>query len=265
MLEDTGLGRDARLVPEGVLRADGHPVEFVHSGMEERPAPEVETCLFRVVQEATTNIARHADATSCRVYLQRLPASAVLTVEDNGGGFDPGAAGRGAPEGASVCSASKSGSRTPGGRSGSKARRAAARASPSNCRPAHRRPGPPTPSRRRTPSARQIQEADRDPDPAGRRPHAGAPGSPAHPRRTAGLAGGGRDAGTASRRVSGWRRTCSRTSSILDIGMPQLNGAGSRPADHEAGAGGPRADALDARRRGAHHEGGRSGGERSTA
>jgi len=64
----------------------------VHSGMEERAAPEVETCLFRVVQEATTNIARHAGATSCRVYLQRLPSSVVLTVEDNGSGFEPDAA-----------------------------------------------------------------------------------------------------------------------------------------------------------------------------
>jgi len=67
--------------------------------MDERPAPEVETCLFRVVQEATTNIARHANATYCRVYLQRLPASAVLTVEDNGAGFNTRNARRNAPEG----------------------------------------------------------------------------------------------------------------------------------------------------------------------
>jgi signal transduction histidine kinase len=52
-----------------------------------------------VVQEATTNIARHADATSCRVYLQRLPASVVLTVEDNGAGFQPDAARRGQADG----------------------------------------------------------------------------------------------------------------------------------------------------------------------
>ena len=99
MLEDTGLAATLDWFLKGFSERTGIPVEFVHSGMEERPAPEVETCLFRVVQEATTNIARHADATSCRVYLQRLPASAVLTVEDNGGGFDPGAAGGAAAEG----------------------------------------------------------------------------------------------------------------------------------------------------------------------
>jgi signal transduction histidine kinase len=92
MLEDTGLAATLDWYLKGFSERTGVPVEFVHSGMEERAAPEVETCLFRVVQEATTNIARHAGATSCRVYLQRLPSSVVLTVEDNGSGFEPDAA-----------------------------------------------------------------------------------------------------------------------------------------------------------------------------
>jgi len=94
MLDDTGLAPTLDWYLKGFSERTGIPVDFVHSGMEERPAPEVETCLFRVVQEATTNIARHAAATSCRVYLQRLPASVALTVEDNGSGFEPGAAPR---------------------------------------------------------------------------------------------------------------------------------------------------------------------------
>ena len=99
MLEDTGLAATLEWYLKGFSERTGVPAEFVHSGMEERAAPEVETCLFRVVQEATTNIARHADATSCRVYLQRLPASVVLTVEDNGAGFEPDAARRGHADG----------------------------------------------------------------------------------------------------------------------------------------------------------------------
>jgi signal transduction histidine kinase len=94
MLEDTGLAATLDWYLKGFSERTGIPVDFVHSGMEERPAAEVETCLFRVVQEATTNIARHAGATSCRVYLQRLPASVALTVEDNGAGFEPGSARR---------------------------------------------------------------------------------------------------------------------------------------------------------------------------
>ena len=99
MLDDAGLAATLDWYLKGFAERTGVPVEFVHSGMEERPAAEVETCLFRVVQEATTNIARHAAATSCRVYLQRLPASVALTVEDNGAGFEPGTAQRHQPEG----------------------------------------------------------------------------------------------------------------------------------------------------------------------
>jgi signal transduction histidine kinase len=92
MLEDAGLAATLDWFLKGFSERTGLPVEFVHSGMDERAAPEVETCLFRVVQEATTNISRHSGATSCRVYLQRLPASVALTVEDNGTGFEPGSA-----------------------------------------------------------------------------------------------------------------------------------------------------------------------------
>ena len=92
MLEDMGLAAALDWYLKGFSERTGIPVDFVHSGMEERAAVEVETCLFRVVQEATTNIAKHARATSCRVYLQRLPSSVALAVEDNGTGFEPRAA-----------------------------------------------------------------------------------------------------------------------------------------------------------------------------
>jgi signal transduction histidine kinase len=35
-----------------------------------------------------TNIAKHARATNCRVYLQRLPTTVLVTIEDDGAGFD---------------------------------------------------------------------------------------------------------------------------------------------------------------------------------
>jgi signal transduction histidine kinase len=98
MLEDAGLAATLDWYLKGFSERTAIPVEFVHSGMEDRAAAEVETCLFRVVQEATTNIARHAGATSCLVYLQRLPSSVVLTVEDNGAGFEPDAARSGQPD-----------------------------------------------------------------------------------------------------------------------------------------------------------------------
>ena len=89
MLDDMGLvsALDSYLSSFG--ERTGIRADLVHDGMSERPAPEIEICLFRIVQEATTNIARHASAAACRVYVQRLPASVVLTVEDTGRGFDP--------------------------------------------------------------------------------------------------------------------------------------------------------------------------------
>jgi signal transduction histidine kinase len=99
MLDDMGLAPALDWFLKGFADRSGIAMEFVHSGMEPRPAPEVETCLFRVVQEATTNIARHASAKACRVYLQRLPSSVVLTVEDDGQGFDTRTARRRVPLG----------------------------------------------------------------------------------------------------------------------------------------------------------------------
>jgi signal transduction histidine kinase len=55
--------------------------------MDARVPSDVEVCAYRIVQEALTNVAKHAEATSCRVYLHRLPHSLLVTVEDDGKGI----------------------------------------------------------------------------------------------------------------------------------------------------------------------------------
>jgi len=64
-------------------------VELLQDGMQERLAPEVEAGVYRIVQEALTNVAKHAKATTCRVFLQRLPNTVLVTIEDDGIGFRP--------------------------------------------------------------------------------------------------------------------------------------------------------------------------------
>jgi signal transduction histidine kinase len=63
-------------------------------------SPALESACYRVIQEALTNVARHAHATEVRVRLVLEPREIHLEVQDNGRGFDP-AAGRvaGAPGG----------------------------------------------------------------------------------------------------------------------------------------------------------------------
>jgi signal transduction histidine kinase len=55
---------------------------------DERLPPDVETTLYRIVQEGLTNIAKHAEATRISVLLTRNERAAVLVVEDDGRGFD---------------------------------------------------------------------------------------------------------------------------------------------------------------------------------
>lgn len=89
MLDDLGLPVTFGWYLDSFSRRTGIKTDLLQDHMEERVAVEVETCVYRILQEATTNIARHAEASSCRVYLQRLQNSVLMTVEDNGKGFDP--------------------------------------------------------------------------------------------------------------------------------------------------------------------------------
>jgi signal transduction histidine kinase len=56
---------------------------------DERLPAEVETTLYRIVQEALTNIVKHAEAANVSILLVRAKGSATLVIEDDGQGFDP--------------------------------------------------------------------------------------------------------------------------------------------------------------------------------
>ena len=91
MLDDLGLGEAVAWYARGFAKRHGIRVELVHDRMSERLTPEAEASTYRIVQEALTNVAKHARTHSCRVLLQRLSHTVVLTVEDDGVGFDPDA------------------------------------------------------------------------------------------------------------------------------------------------------------------------------
>jgi PAS domain S-box-containing protein len=64
-------------------------VDFAHDGLEERYVPELETAVYRIVQEGLTNVARHSGVTQAEVRLSREDGRLTLRIADTGKGFDP--------------------------------------------------------------------------------------------------------------------------------------------------------------------------------
>jgi signal transduction histidine kinase len=67
----------------------GVRASMIVSGRRRRLAPEVETVLFRIAQEALTNVAKHADAEHVMVRLVFEKEALQLIITDDGRGFDP--------------------------------------------------------------------------------------------------------------------------------------------------------------------------------
>lgn len=88
LLDDLGLADAVDWYLKGFGQRHGLRVELLHDRMEGRLTAETEVAAFRIIQEALTNVVKHARATSCRVHLQRLPDTVLVAVEDDGVGFD---------------------------------------------------------------------------------------------------------------------------------------------------------------------------------
>lgn len=100
LLDDLGLSAAVEAHLRDVRKRHTMSVELLHEGMEERLPQPTEAAAYRIIQEAITNVVRHAQASSCRIYLQRLVQTVLITIEDDGVGFDVGArASRGARDG----------------------------------------------------------------------------------------------------------------------------------------------------------------------
>jgi signal transduction histidine kinase len=63
-------------------------VMFVHDGIHARQPPEIERAVYRIVQEAFSNIARHAHASAAHVVLSTERGETRVVIEDDGLGFD---------------------------------------------------------------------------------------------------------------------------------------------------------------------------------
>lgn len=99
MLDDLGLLPALVWLCQRYTAQTRVQVDFQHHGLGRRFRPEVETAAYRIVQEALTNVARHARAAAAtvRVWLDRQ--TLCLKIEDRGAGFDPRAVRSAGPTG----------------------------------------------------------------------------------------------------------------------------------------------------------------------
>lgn len=91
-LDDLGLVAAVRTYIANNLQANGLSVKFESKGLSERLAPPVETALFRIIQEATNNIVKHAKARNIWIKLRAEDGRVAAIIEDDGQGFDVEAA-----------------------------------------------------------------------------------------------------------------------------------------------------------------------------
>jgi two-component system sensor histidine kinase DegS len=87
-LDDLGLVPALRRYLEGLEEREGLVVNLAVFGQEVRLASAVEVGLFRIIQEALHNVSKHARAASARVTLTYGQEQILLSVRDDGRGFD---------------------------------------------------------------------------------------------------------------------------------------------------------------------------------
>jgi signal transduction histidine kinase len=87
-LDDFGLGPALQRLAETFAQRSGIDT-VVETNLEARLPAEIETTLYRVVQEALTNVVKHAGAARVSIVVSSQEASVAVTIDDDGTGFEP--------------------------------------------------------------------------------------------------------------------------------------------------------------------------------
>ena len=88
-LEDLGLVAALEMLARETERSGDLQVTFWQTGPSKRLFPEAELALYRIAQEALSNVIRHARARQVELTLRFEPRQVVLVVQDDGRGFEP--------------------------------------------------------------------------------------------------------------------------------------------------------------------------------
>jgi two-component system sensor histidine kinase UhpB len=90
MLDDLGLIPTLRWYIQNFSNRLDICSTFETMGFEEKLSPQIETALYRIVQEALNNIAKHAQADRVEISLVKRDSRIYASIQDNGKGFDLG-------------------------------------------------------------------------------------------------------------------------------------------------------------------------------
>lgn len=88
ILDDLGLVKAVRRLVEDFSSRTGIRSDYVHNDPVEALPDEITICIYRVVQESLSNVARHAQASHVEVEVIFEEEAVVLSIRDNGVGFD---------------------------------------------------------------------------------------------------------------------------------------------------------------------------------
>lgn len=88
LLDDLGLVPALRWHVERFARRLGIQAELVTNGLTGRLDADIETALYRIVQEALTNVSKHTQASQVWVHLERVGATITVRIWDNDQGLD---------------------------------------------------------------------------------------------------------------------------------------------------------------------------------
>jgi len=95
ILDDLGLVPAVGFLAEAFSTRTGMSVEVTGDAADQRFDAPVETALYRILQEALANVARHAQARHVIIDIRRRADTLRCSVSDDGAGFDPAQAPRG--------------------------------------------------------------------------------------------------------------------------------------------------------------------------
>lgn len=90
VLDDLGLPEAVRRHVTDFQKRTGLTIDLLITGLDsKRLPPEIETALYRIIQEGLTNTFRHAEANTVSIFLEYRSGSVLAVIEDDGKGFDP--------------------------------------------------------------------------------------------------------------------------------------------------------------------------------